>query len=140
MIFEEKLVNSLRALNIRDFYSPKNVKTVIDAADGYQPHLVAPEMGIRRLIELGLDRLHEPTMQCVRAVDRVLQTMVERAVDRQAAAEVTRDSKGGPGGGGTFDIGGAGDDAGEILRRFPALRAAVTSAALAGPAHYFHDC
>jgi hypothetical protein len=43
----------LRALNIRDFYSPKNVKTVIDAADGYQPHLVAPEMGIRRLIELG---------------------------------------------------------------------------------------
>jgi hypothetical protein len=40
VIFEEKLVGSLRALNIRDFYSTKNVKAVIDAADGYQPHLV----------------------------------------------------------------------------------------------------
>ena len=40
VIFEEKLVSSLLALNIRDFYSPKNVKAVIDAADGYQPHLV----------------------------------------------------------------------------------------------------
>lgn len=86
VIFEEKLVGSLRALNMRDFYSVKNVKAVIDAADGYQPHLVAPEMGIRRLIELGLDKLHEPTVQCVRAVDRVLQSMVERAVDRHAPA------------------------------------------------------
>jgi dynamin 1-like protein len=25
---------------MRDFYSTKNVKAVIDAADGYQPHLV----------------------------------------------------------------------------------------------------
>jgi|AntAceMinimDraft_11_1070367.scaffolds.fasta_scaffold130934_1 dynamin 1-like protein len=36
-------------------------------------------MGIRRLIEQGLDKLHDPTMQCVRGVDRVLQTMVRRS-------------------------------------------------------------
>jgi dynamin 1-like protein len=66
VIFEEKLVNSLRSLNLREFYSAKYVKSVIDATDGYQPHLVAPEMGIRRLIELGLARLREPAAQCVR--------------------------------------------------------------------------
>ena len=63
-----KLVNSLRSLNLREFYSAKYVKYVIDATDGYQPHLVAPEMGIRRLIELGLARLREPAAQCVRCV------------------------------------------------------------------------
>ncbi|EEH52448.1 uncharacterized protein MICPUCDRAFT_22242, partial [Micromonas pusilla CCMP1545] len=103
VIFEEKLVAALRALNMREFYSAKNVKAVIDAADGYQPHLVAPEMGIRRLIELGLDRLHEPTTACVRSVDRVLQSMVERAVERR--------------------------NTGEALRRFPSLRRAVVAAA-----------
>ena len=82
-IFEERLVGALRAIDLRAFYSPKNVKAVIDA-DGYQPHLVAPEMGIRRLIELGLDALHDPVAQCVRAVDRVLQNMVERAVERSS--------------------------------------------------------
>ena len=35
VIFEEKLVAALRALNMREFYSAKNVKAVIDAADGY---------------------------------------------------------------------------------------------------------
>ena len=83
-IFEERLVGALRAIDLRAFYSPKNVKAVIDASDGYQPHLVAPEMGIRRLIELGLDALHDPVAQCVRAVDRVLQNMVERAVERSS--------------------------------------------------------
>ena len=43
-------------------------------------------MGIRRLIELGLDALHDPVAQCVRAVDRVLQNMVERAVERSSRA------------------------------------------------------
>ena len=59
-IFEERLVGALRAIDLRAFYS-QNVKAVIDASDGYQPHLVAPEMGIRRLIELGLDALHDPS-------------------------------------------------------------------------------
>ena len=88
-IFEEKLVGALRAIDLRSFYSPKNVKAVIDASDGYQPHLVAPELGIRRLIELGLDALHDPVAQCVRAVDRVLQNMVERAVERSSRGGIS---------------------------------------------------
>ena len=138
VIFEEKLVGSLKALNIRDFYSMKNVRAVIDAADGYQPHLVAPEMGIRRLIELGLDRLHDPTLQCVRAVDRILQSMVERALDRQpsAAARVygsdsihgQSSSNGMAGGKGSR--GGNRDSFADALCRFPSLRAEVTNAAL----------
>ena len=60
VIFEDKLVNSLRSLNLREFYGAEFVKSVVDATDGYQPHLVAPELGIRRLIELGLARLRDP--------------------------------------------------------------------------------
>lgn len=160
-IFEERLVGALRAIDLRAFYSPKNVKAVIDASDGYQPHLVAPEMGIRRLIELGLDALHDPVAQCVRAVDRVLQNMVERAVERSSrggtlhpalasTAIGNQSSSSSPLRGSIRAIldrlsgksstdetvasstdGLDGDLRGEALRRFPALRAAVADAALA---------
>ena len=150
-IFEDTLVGALRAIDLRAFYSPKNVKAVIDASDGYQPHLVAPEMGIRRLIELGLDALHDPVAQCVRAVDRVLQNMVERAVERSSrggisnlpiASSTIRGSVGAFLDGLAGKSSGAGmvasstdgvdvDLRGEALRRFPALRSAVADAALA---------
>ena len=80
-IFEEKLRAALASANLRELYDARNVRAVIDASDGVQPHLVAPEMGIRRLIELGLETMHEPVARCVRAVDRVLRSMVERALD-----------------------------------------------------------
>jgi dynamin 1-like protein len=109
-------------------------------------------MGIRRLIELGLDRLHEPTTACVRSVDRVLQSMVERAVERRVGdvtgtssllaklgltkkKKPTADGINGGGGGGGGGGGSSGGDTngseitGEALRRFPSLRRAVVAAA-----------
>lgn len=53
-LFEETLVTNLKRVDLHKFYDLKRVKSVVDASDGYQPHLVAPEMGIRKLIELGL--------------------------------------------------------------------------------------
>ena len=143
VIFEDKLVNSLRSLNLREFYGAEFVKSVVDATDGYQPHLVAPELGIRRLIELGLARLRDPAAQCVRAVDRVLRSMVERSVEdgaggRSGAASSSA-SSGGRGSSSSLDTSsGGGQIGGQIvgqsgvrdrLRRFPSLRAAVASAA-----------
>jgi len=107
-------------------------------------------MGIRRLIELGLDRLHEPTTACVRSVDRVLQSMVERAVERRVegvagtssllaklgltkkkkpAADGINGGGGGGGGGGDGSNGNGSEITGEALRRFPSLRRAVVAAA-----------
>ena len=114
VIFEDKLVNSLRSLNLREFYGAEFVKSVVDATDGYQPHLVAPELGIRRLIELGLARLRDPAAQCVRAVDRVLRSMVERSVEdgaggRSGAASSSA-SSGGRGSSSSLDTSSGGAD------------------------------
>ena len=46
-IFEEKLRAALASANLRELYDLRNVRAVTDASDGVQPHLVAPEMGIR---------------------------------------------------------------------------------------------
>lgn len=53
-VFEHRLTDNIMKINFNKILDPKNVKRVIDEADGYQPHLVAPEMGYRRLLEEAL--------------------------------------------------------------------------------------
>ncbi len=50
-VFEQRLTDNISKLNFTKMLDPKNVRRVIDEADGYQPHLVAPEMGYRRLVQ-----------------------------------------------------------------------------------------
>ena len=50
-VFEARLTGSIRALNFTKLLESENVKRVVEEADGYQPHLVAPEMGYRRLLQ-----------------------------------------------------------------------------------------
>ena len=50
-VFETRLTVSIRALNFSKLLESENVKRVVEEADGYQPHLVAPEMGYRRLLQ-----------------------------------------------------------------------------------------
>lgn len=83
-LFENALLKNLQTVNLEAFYDPKRVRKVVDASDGFQPHLVAPEMGIRRLIELGLETLHEPVERCVAGVDAVLQSTMRKALRRHA--------------------------------------------------------
>ena len=42
---------SLPALQFNKILDPANVKRIVEEADGYQPHLIAPEMGYRRLLQ-----------------------------------------------------------------------------------------
>lgn len=46
----------------------ENVKKLITEADGYQPHLIAPEQGYRRLIESTLITIKGPAEAAVDAV------------------------------------------------------------------------
>jgi hypothetical protein len=45
-----------------------NVRKLITEADGYQPHLIAPEQGYRRLIESSLITIRGPAEAAVDAV------------------------------------------------------------------------
>lgn len=45
-----------------------NVRKLITEADGYQPHLIAPEQGYRRLIEATLVTIKGPADSAVDAV------------------------------------------------------------------------
>jgi len=75
-VFEGKLTKCIRELPFKEVYSLANIKKVINEADGYQPHLIAPEMGYRRLIEAGLKLLKDPSVICVEEVYLILQQLV----------------------------------------------------------------
>lgn len=48
--------------------SMENVRKLITEADGYQPHLIAPEQGYRRLIETCIVTIRGPAEAAVEAV------------------------------------------------------------------------
>lgn len=49
-VFEKRLTDNIEKLNFSKMLTPVNVKRIVEEADGYQPHLIAPEMGYRRLL------------------------------------------------------------------------------------------
>lgn len=55
-----KLKEAIYKLPFDKILTLKNVRNTINEADGYQPHIIAPEAGYRRLIEDGLTLLREP--------------------------------------------------------------------------------
>ena len=52
LVFEKRLTENIRKLNFDKILDPANVKRIVEEADGYQPHLIAPEMGYRRLLQV----------------------------------------------------------------------------------------
>jgi hypothetical protein len=59
-VFDVKLKESIYKLPFDKILTLKNVRNTINEADGYQPHIIAPEAGYRRLIEDGLTLLRDP--------------------------------------------------------------------------------
>jgi hypothetical protein len=59
-VFDVKLKEAIYKLPFDKILTLKNVRNTINEADGYQPHIIAPEAGYRRLIEDGLSLLREP--------------------------------------------------------------------------------
>jgi hypothetical protein len=50
-VFEKRLSDNIKRLEFDKILRPDNVKRIVEEADGYQPHLIAPEMGYRRLLQ-----------------------------------------------------------------------------------------
>lgn len=67
-VFDHQLPAALKKLPIDRHLSLQNVRKVVSEADGYQPHLIAPEQGYRRLIEGSLNFFKGPAEASVDAV------------------------------------------------------------------------
>ena len=50
-VFERRLTENIRALDFHKILDPANVRRIVEEADGYQPYLIAPEAGYRRLLQ-----------------------------------------------------------------------------------------
>lgn len=67
-VFDHQLPAALRKLPFDRHLSLQNVRKIVSEADGYQPHLIAPEQGYRRLIEGSLSYFRGPAEASVDAV------------------------------------------------------------------------
>ncbi|XP_054824345.1 phragmoplastin DRP1C [Prosopis cineraria] len=99
-VFDNQLPAALKKLPFDRHLSLKNVQRVVTEADGYQPHLIAPEQGYRRLIDGSISYFKGPAEASVDAVHFVLKELVRKSI-----AET------------------------EELRRFPTLQSDIAAAA-----------
>lgn len=67
-VFDNQFPAALKRLQFDKNLSMENIRKLIIEADGYQPHLIAPEQGYRRLIEFSLTCIKGPAEAAVDAV------------------------------------------------------------------------
>ncbi|KAL3501995.1 hypothetical protein ACH5RR_036444 [Cinchona calisaya] len=79
-VFDHQLPVAMKKLPLDRHLSLSNVKKVISEADGYQPHLIAPEQGYRRLIDGSLGYFKGPAEASVDAVHFILKELVRKSI------------------------------------------------------------
>ncbi|KAK4789369.1 hypothetical protein SAY86_020688 [Trapa natans] len=79
-VFDNQLPAALKRLQFDKQLSMENIRKLITEADGYQPHLIAPEQGYRRLIESSLVTIRGPAGAAVDAVHALLKDLVHKAI------------------------------------------------------------
>ncbi|KAG2725543.1 hypothetical protein I3760_01G070700 [Carya illinoinensis] len=79
-VFDNQLPAALKRLQFDKHLSMDNVRKLITEADGYQPHLIAPEQGYRRLIEFSLVTIRGPAEAAVDAVHAILKDLTHKAI------------------------------------------------------------
>jgi dynamin 1-like protein len=82
-VFEERLTQNILALKFKTILDPANVKRIVEEADGYQPHLIAPEMGYRRLLQECLVLFKGPADIAVEEVHVVLRNIVASTINSE---------------------------------------------------------
>ncbi|KAL9454157.1 hypothetical protein AB3S75_009706 [Citrus x aurantiifolia] len=79
-VFDHQLPAALKKLPFDRHLSTRNVQKVVSEADGYQPHLIAPEQGYRRLIDGSISYFKGPAEASVDAVHFVLKELVRKSI------------------------------------------------------------
>ncbi|KAL3138117.1 hypothetical protein ABBQ38_005347 [Trebouxia sp. C0009 RCD-2024] len=82
-VFEERLGQNIQQLQFKKILEPSNVKRIVEEADGYQPHLIAPEMGYRRLLQECLVLFKGPADTAVGEVHHVLRSIVASTINSE---------------------------------------------------------
>ncbi|KIY95990.1 Dynamin-related protein 12A [Monoraphidium neglectum] len=77
------LAGNVAKLPLEKVFEIESVKKITRTADGYQPHMVSPERGLRLMAAKALDQVEGPVIQCVSAVYSML---VSAAREAAAAA------------------------------------------------------
>lgn len=80
-VFDNQLPAALKRLQFDRQLAMENVRKLITEADGYQPHLIAPEQGYRRLIESSLITIRGPAEAAVDAVHSLLKDLVHKSIN-----------------------------------------------------------
>ncbi|KVH97314.1 Dynamin [Cynara cardunculus var. scolymus] len=80
-VFDNQLPAALKRLQFDKQLSMDNVRKLITEADGYQPHLIAPEQGYRRLIESTLITIKGPAEAVVDVVHGILKDLVHKSIN-----------------------------------------------------------
>ncbi|XP_050204201.1 phragmoplastin DRP1A [Mercurialis annua] len=81
LVFDNQLPAALKRLQFDKQLAMDNVRKLITEADGYQPHLIAPEQGYRRLIESTLVTIRGPAEAAVDAVHALLKELVQKSIN-----------------------------------------------------------
>ena len=86
-VFEVKLKRGIRSLPVttQGIFSAEKVSRIVLESDGYQPHLIAPEQGYRKLIEQGLELAKAPALAAVEEVHVILRAIIENAIRESPA-------------------------------------------------------
>ncbi|KAL7125691.1 hypothetical protein ABFS83_14G133300 [Erythranthe nasuta] len=80
-VFDNQLPGALKRLQFDKHLAMENVRKLITEADGYQPHLIAPEQGYRRLIGTALITIKGPAEASVDAVHAILKELVHKSIN-----------------------------------------------------------
>ena len=75
---------------LQEMYSVENVARIVAEADGYQPYLIAPELGYRRLVESGLRLFTKPAESIVHEVHAILESLVGTVLASHASGGLHR--------------------------------------------------
>ncbi|KAL0724558.1 hypothetical protein Bca4012_039157 [Brassica carinata] len=79
-VFDNQFPAAIKRLQFDKHLSMDNVRKLITEADGYQPHLIAPEQGYRRLIESCLVSIRGPAEAAVDAVHAILKDLIHKSI------------------------------------------------------------
>ncbi|PRQ58454.1 putative dynamin central domain, dynamin, GTPase domain, GTPase effector domain, Dynamin superfamily [Rosa chinensis] len=80
-VFDNQFPAALKRLQFDKYLSMENIRKLITEADGYQPHLIAPEQGYRRLIESSLVCIKGPAEAAVDAVHAILKELAQKSIN-----------------------------------------------------------
>ncbi|KAB1670706.1 hypothetical protein ES319_1Z144000v1 [Gossypium barbadense] len=79
-VFDNQLPAALKRFQFDRQLSMENIRKLVTEADGYQPHLIAPEQGYHRLIESTLVTIRGPAEAAVDATHSILKDLVHKAM------------------------------------------------------------